>query len=85
MYECLDLPSPIEGVIHIDPPNRSLRKEDFISPQEEKGLKQVVASLEGLTEKQQSVGTKYFYRCITLRLRIISTGARFFANETCSF
>lgn len=32
LYEYLDLPSPIEGVIHIDPPNRALRREDFIFP-----------------------------------------------------
>ncbi|MFE8095821.1 integrase, partial [Bacillus toyonensis] len=51
LYEYLDLPSPIEGVIHIDPPNRALRREDFIFSQEEKRLKQIVASFEGLTEK----------------------------------
>ncbi|PFS07049.1 integrase, partial [Bacillus cereus] len=54
LYEYLDLPSPIESVIHISPPNRALRTEDFISLQEEKRLKQVSASFEGLTEKQRT-------------------------------
>ncbi|EOO11945.1 tyrosine-type recombinase/integrase [Bacillus cereus] len=55
LYDYLDLPSPIEAVIHIDPPDRKLREEDFISFKEEKRLKEVTASLEGLTEKQRSV------------------------------
>ncbi|MGA4465919.1 tyrosine-type recombinase/integrase [Bacillus bombysepticus] len=55
LYDYLDLPSPIEAVIHIDQPDRKLREEDFISFKEEKRLKEVTASLEGLTEKQRSV------------------------------
>ncbi|MGN4506448.1 tyrosine-type recombinase/integrase [Bacillus cereus group sp. MYBK58-1] len=55
LYDYLDLPSPIEAVIHIDPPDRKLREEDFISFKEEKRLREVTASLEGLTEKQRSV------------------------------
>ncbi|MUK97694.1 integrase, partial [Brucella abortus] len=42
LYEYLDLPSPIESVIHIAPPNRALRTEDFISSQEERHLKEVI-------------------------------------------
>ncbi|MCC2475779.1 phage integrase N-terminal SAM-like domain-containing protein [Bacillus cereus group sp. BfR-BA-02675] len=55
LYDYLDLPSPIEAVIHIEQPDRKLREEDFISFDEEKRLKEVTASLEGLTEKQRSV------------------------------
>ncbi|MEB9506410.1 site-specific integrase [Bacillus anthracis] len=55
LYEYLDLPSPIEAVIHIEQPDRKLREEDFISFEEEKRLKEVTASLKGLTEKQRSV------------------------------
>ncbi|HDR7545491.1 tyrosine-type recombinase/integrase [Bacillus sp. CH_442] len=55
LYDYLDLPSPIEAVIHIEQPDRKLREEDFISFEEEKRLKEVTASLEGLTEKQRSV------------------------------
>lgn len=40
LYEYLDLPSPIEAIIHIDPPDRALRNEDFVSPQEGKVLLQ---------------------------------------------
>ncbi len=35
LYEYLDLPSPIEGIIHINPPDRALRSQDFVSFQEE--------------------------------------------------
>lgn len=55
LYDYLDLPSPIEAVIHIEQPDRKLREEDFISFEEEKRLKEVTASLEGLTQKQRSV------------------------------
>ncbi|KAB2397324.1 tyrosine-type recombinase/integrase [Bacillus cereus] len=55
LYDYLDLPSPIEAVIYIDPPDRKLRAEDFITFKEEKHLIEVTASLEGLTDKQRSV------------------------------
>lgn len=55
LYDYLDLPSPIEAVIHIEQSDRKLREEDFISFEEEKRLKEVTASLIGLTEKQRSV------------------------------
>lgn len=55
LYDYLDLPSPIEAVIHIEQPDRKLREEDFVSFEEEKRLKETTASLEGLTEKQRSV------------------------------
>lgn len=53
LYEYSDLPSPIEEVIQIDQPDRALRKEDFVSFQEETRLKGVISSLEVLTEKQR--------------------------------
>lgn len=74
LYEYLDLPSPIEGVIHIDSPNRALRREDFISYQEEKHLKQVVASLEGLTEKQQSTRPMILERNISIVTLLLDYG-----------
>ncbi|PGP20447.1 integrase [Bacillus anthracis] len=54
LYESLDLPSPIESVIQIDQPDRSLRDKDFISSKEEKCLKEVVSSLVNLTDKQKA-------------------------------
>lgn len=65
-YEYLDLPSPIEGVIQIDPPNRALRKEDFVSFQEERRLKEVISSLEGLTEKQLSTRPMILERNVSI-------------------
>lgn len=47
LYEYLDLPSPL----HIDPSDRALRGKDFVSFREEKRLKEIISSLEGLTEK----------------------------------
>ncbi|OFD70543.1 tyrosine-type recombinase/integrase [Bacillus mycoides] len=74
LYEYLDLPSPIESIIHIDPPNRALRREDFISLREEKNLKQVVASLEGLTEKQQSTRPMILERNISIITLLLDYG-----------
>ncbi|EJV55940.1 tyrosine-type recombinase/integrase [Bacillus cereus] len=74
LYEYLDLPSPIEGVIHIDPPNRALRREDFISSQEEKRLKQIVASFEGLTEKQQSTRPMLLKRNVSIIILLLDYG-----------
>ncbi|MGE9856441.1 integrase, partial [Bacillus sp. AF62] len=39
----------------ITPPNRALRKEDFITKEEEKRLKNIFSSSEGLSEEQLSV------------------------------
>ena len=74
LYEYLDLPSPIEGIIRIDPPDRSLRSEDFISTQEEKRLKEVVASLEGLTERQQSARPMILERNISIVSLLLDYG-----------
>ncbi|MBJ8055926.1 phage integrase N-terminal SAM-like domain-containing protein [Bacillus cereus] len=74
LYEYLDLPSQIEGIIRIDPPDRSLRSEDFISTQEEKRLKEVVASLEGLTERQQSARPMILERNISIVSLLLDYG-----------
>ncbi|WP_241139340.1 tyrosine-type recombinase/integrase [Bacillus mycoides] len=74
LHEYLDLPSPIEGIIRIDPPDRSLRSEDFISTQEEKRLKEVVASLEGLTERQQSARPMILERNISIVSLLLNYG-----------
>ncbi|WP_353053952.1 hypothetical protein [Bacillus thuringiensis] len=55
MYIKLDIPSPIVEIQGITPPNRSLRKEDFITKEEEKKLKNILFSPEGLPEEQLSV------------------------------
>ncbi|KIQ76998.1 integrase [Bacillus sp. L_1B0_8] len=74
MYEYLDLPSPIEGTTHIDPPNRALRKEDFISFQEEIRLKEVISSLEGLTEKQRSARPMILGRNVSIVTLLLDYG-----------
>ncbi|PFN19035.1 tyrosine-type recombinase/integrase [Bacillus cereus] len=74
LYEYLDLPSPIEGIIRIDQPDRALRSEDFISSQEEQRLKQVVASLEGLTEKQRSARPMILERNISIVTLLLDYG-----------
>ncbi|HFK1742573.1 tyrosine-type recombinase/integrase [Bacillus cereus] len=73
-YEYLDLPNPIEGVIQIDPPNRALRKEDFVSFQEEKRLKEVISSLESLTEKQRSTRPMILERNVSIVTLLLDYG-----------
>ncbi|MCD4643701.1 integrase [Bacillus mycoides] len=74
LYEYLDLPSPIEGTIHINPPNRALRREDFVSFQEEKRLKEVISSLEGLTEKQRSARPMILERNVSIVTLLLDYG-----------
>lgn len=74
LYEYLDLPNPIESVIHIAPPDRALRTEDFISPQEEQRLKEVSASLEGLTEKQRSTRPMILERNLSIIILLLDYG-----------
>lgn len=74
LYEYLDLPSPIEGTTHIDPPNRALRREDFVSFEEEKRLKEVISSLEGLTEKQRSVRPMILERNVSIVILLLDYG-----------
>ncbi|MDA2275113.1 phage integrase N-terminal SAM-like domain-containing protein [Bacillus cereus] len=74
LYEYLDLPSPIEGTIHINPPNRALRREDFVSFQEEKRLKEVISSLEGLTEKKRSARPMILERNVSIVTLLLDYG-----------
>lgn len=74
LYEYLDLPSPIEGITHIDPPNRALRREDFVSFQEEMRLKEVISSLEGLTEKQRSTRPMILERNVSIVTLLLDYG-----------
>ncbi|MEX0135138.1 phage integrase N-terminal SAM-like domain-containing protein [Bacillus nitratireducens] len=74
LYEYLDLPSPIEGVIRIEPPDRALRKKDFVSLQEEKRLKGVISSLEDLTEKQRSTRPMILERNVSIVTLLLDYG-----------
>ncbi len=74
MYEYLDLPSPIEGVIQIEAPDRTLRKEDFVSFQEGERLKKVISSLEGLTEKQRSTRPMILERNVSIVTLLLDYG-----------
>ncbi|TKI79832.1 tyrosine-type recombinase/integrase [Bacillus mycoides] len=74
LYVYLDLPSPIEGVIQIVPPDRNLRKEDFVSFQEGKRLKEVISSLEGLTEKQRSTRPMILERNVSIVTLLLDYG-----------
>ncbi|MED1287574.1 tyrosine-type recombinase/integrase [Bacillus mycoides] len=74
LYEYLDLPSPIKRTTHIDPPNRALRREDFVSFQEERRLKEVISSLEGLTEKQRSARPIILERNVSIVTLLLDYG-----------
>lgn len=60
--------------LFIDPPNRALRKEDFVSFQEGKHLKEVISSLEGLTEKQRSTRPMILERNISIVTLLLDYG-----------
>ncbi|WP_422118126.1 tyrosine-type recombinase/integrase (plasmid) [Bacillus thuringiensis] len=66
LYESLELPSPIESLIQINQPNRSLREQDFISTKEVKRLKEVISSLEGLTNKQKATRPMILERNVSI-------------------
>ncbi|MGE1015736.1 tyrosine-type recombinase/integrase [Bacillus wiedmannii] len=74
LYQYLDLPSPMEAIIHIDPPNRALRRKDFVSSQERTRLKEVISSLEGLTEKQRSTRPMILERNISIITLLLDYG-----------
>lgn len=74
LYEALDLPSPLESVVQIDQPDRELRDKDFISPEEEARLKQVITSLSGLTEKQLSTRPMLLERNLSIILLLLDYG-----------
>ncbi|WP_242215361.1 tyrosine-type recombinase/integrase [Bacillus cereus group sp. BfR-BA-01383] len=74
LYQYLDLPNPIEDMNFVIQPNRALRDEDFISKAEEKRLKYMLTSLEGLTEKQSSVRPVLMDRNIAVVHLLINNG-----------
>ncbi|MBY7131144.1 phage integrase N-terminal SAM-like domain-containing protein [Bacillus sp. 8YEL33] len=74
LYHYLDLPNPIEDMNLVIQPNRALRDEDFISNAEEKRLKFILTSLEGLTEKQRSVRPVLMDRNIAVVHLLINNG-----------
>ncbi|HDR8482113.1 TPA: phage integrase N-terminal SAM-like domain-containing protein [Bacillus cereus] len=74
LYQYLDLPNPMEDMNLIVQPNRALRDEDFISKTEEKRLKYILTSLEGLTEKQSSVRPLLMDRNIAVVHLLINNG-----------
>jgi len=74
LYRYLDLPNPIEDMNFVIQPNRALRDEDFISKAEEKRLKYILTSLEGLTEKQCSVRPLLMDRNIAVVHLLINNG-----------
>lgn len=74
LYESLDLPSPIESVIQIDQPDRTLRDKDFISSKEEKRLKEVVSSLKGLTDKQKATRPMLLERNLSIIILLLDYG-----------
>ncbi|MGG0722329.1 tyrosine-type recombinase/integrase [Bacillus mycoides] len=74
LYQYLDLPNPIEDMNFGIQPNRALRDEDFISKAEEKRLKYILTSLEGLTEKQSSVRPVLMDRNIAVVHLLINNG-----------
>lgn len=67
-------PNPIEDINFVIQPNRALRDEDFISKAEEKRLKYILTSLEGLTEKQRSVRPVLMDRNIAVVYLLINNG-----------
>lgn len=74
LYQYLALPNPMEDMNLIVQPNRALRNEDFISNTEEKRLKYILTSLEGLTEKQRSVRPLLMDRNIAVVHLLINNG-----------
>ncbi|WP_336769924.1 tyrosine-type recombinase/integrase [Bacillus bombysepticus] len=74
LYQFLCLPSPLLDLNLIGPPDRALREEDFISVREETRLKEVLLSLEGLTEKQSAVRPKLIDRNYSMVSLLVDYG-----------
>ncbi|MEH7052407.1 integrase [Bacillus pseudomycoides] len=74
LYQYLKLPNPLKDMQLSIQPNRALRAEDFISKEEEKRLKVILTSLEGLTEKQRSVRPALMDRNISIVHLLIHNG-----------
>ncbi|HFJ9287261.1 TPA: hypothetical protein ACGW44_005272 [Bacillus toyonensis] len=73
MYQFLDIPSLVE-MQGITPPNRALRKEDFITKEEEKKLKNILCSSEGLSEEQLSVRPLLIDRNVSILSLLLDYG-----------
>lgn len=71
LYQYLALSNPMDDMNLIVQPNRALRDEDFISNTEEKRLKYILTSLEGLTEKQRSVRPLLMDRTLLLYIYLL--------------
>ncbi|HDR8449207.1 tyrosine-type recombinase/integrase [Bacillus cereus] len=74
LYQFLDIPSPIVEMQGITPPNRALRKEDFITTEEEKKLKNILSSPEGLSEEQLSVRPLLIERNVSILSLLLDYG-----------
>ncbi|OLR26959.1 tyrosine-type recombinase/integrase [Bacillus cereus] len=74
LYQFLDIPSPIVEMQGITPPNRVLRKEDFITKEEENKLKNILSSPEGLSEKQLSVRPLLIDRNVSILSLLLDYG-----------
>ncbi|MED4714229.1 MULTISPECIES: tyrosine-type recombinase/integrase [Bacillus] len=74
LYQYLQRPNPLEDMQFSIQPNRALRDEDFITKEEEKTLKSILGSLEGLTEKQRSVRPVLMDRNISIVHLLIHNG-----------
>lgn len=74
MHHFLNIPNPLKNMEISIQPDRTLRNEDFISPDEEKRLKYIVTSLEGLSEKQLPVRLLLMDRNIAILNLLIDYG-----------
>ncbi|PGT60375.1 integrase [Bacillus cereus] len=74
LYQFLDIPSPIVEMQRITPPNRALRMEDFVTKEEEKKLKCILSSPEGLSEEQLSVRPLLINRNVSILALLLDYG-----------
>ncbi|WP_459499982.1 tyrosine-type recombinase/integrase [Bacillus sp. C1] len=74
LYHFLNIPNPLKDMELVIQPNRSLRDEDFISKNDEKRLKHILTSLEGLSEKQLPVRPLLMDRNISIVNLLIDYG-----------
>ncbi|KFN04009.1 integrase [Bacillus clarus] len=74
MYQFLNIANPLKDMEIVIQPDRTLRDEDFISLAEEKRLKYIITSLEGLSEKQRPVRPLLMDRNISIVNLLIDYG-----------
>ncbi len=74
MHHFLNIPNPLKNMEISIQPDRTLRNEDFITSDEEKRLKHIVTSLEGLSEKQRPVRPLLMDRNIAILNLLIDYG-----------